>query len=174
MGDLAQLAIPVWDLALRCAAIYLALLLGLRLFGKREVGQFTIFDLVMVLLIANAVQPAMTGPDSSLLGGLIVITVLLGLNWAVGWLRLRSPLVRRALQSHPTVIAQDGQWLPNALKREGLDQEEADMAVREHGIESVREVKLAVLEVDGTISIVPASSRTLRTRRRVRLLRQRP
>ncbi|HEX2988316.1 MAG TPA: YetF domain-containing protein [Chloroflexota bacterium] len=172
-GNLAQLAVPAWELALRCAVIYLGLLIGLRLFGKREVGQITLFDLVTVLLVANAVQPAMTGPDSSLVGGLIIIATLLLLNRAMGWARLHSPLFRQLLQSHPTVIAQEGHWLPNAMKREGLAEDEAEMALREHGLSSVKEAKLAVLELDGTISIVPTDSRTIRTRRRLRLLRPR-
>src|SRR5205807_6971190 len=87
--DLAKLAIPLWDLVLRCLVIYAALVVGLRLTGKREVGQFTLFDLVLVLLVANAVQPAMTGPDSSLAGGLVIIVVLLAVNTVVGRLRLR-------------------------------------------------------------------------------------
>lgn len=169
-GDLFQLAIPAWDMVLRVIVIYLVLLIGLRLFGKREVGQFTLFDLVMVLLIANAVQPAMTGPDSSLVGGLVIIVVLLFLNWTLGYLRLRSPLLRHALESHPTVIAQDGQWLPAALQHEGVETEEAEGALREHGVDSVSDVKLAVLELDGSISVVPADSHTFRTRRRVRTL----
>ncbi len=171
-GDLGQLSIPAWELAVRSAVIYLALLIGLRLFGKREVGQFTLFDLVMELLVANAVQPAMTGPDSSLFGGLIIIVVLLVLNWGVGMLRLRVPRLRGVLEGHPTVIAQEGQWLPEALRREGVDQEEAEAAMREHGVEDIKDVKLAVLETDGSISIVPADAHTLRTRRRVRFLRQ--
>jgi uncharacterized membrane protein YcaP (DUF421 family) len=168
-----QLAVPAWELALRSAVIYMGLLIGLRLFGKREVGQFTLFDLVMVLLVANAVQPAMTGPDNSLLGGLIIIATLLLLNRLMGWARLRSPLFRQLLQSHPTVIAQDGHWIPEALKHEGLAEDEAEMALREHGLSSVKEAKLAVLELDGSISIVPSDSRMIRTRRRIRFLRQR-
>lgn len=171
--SLAQLAVPAWELALRSAVIYLALLIGLRLFGKREVGQFTLFDLVMVLLVANAVQPAMTGPDTSVTGGLIIIATLLLLNRGAGWVRLRSPFFRRILESHPTVIAQDGHWLPDALRKEGLEEDEAEMALREHGLDSVNDTKLAVLELDGTISIVPTGSHTIRTRRRLRLLQQR-
>jgi uncharacterized membrane protein YcaP (DUF421 family) len=153
--DILNLGVPAWDLVLRCAVIYLVMIIGLRLFGKREVGQFTIFDLVLVLLIANAVQPAMTGPDSSLTGGLIIIATLLVLNMGVGRLRSRSPAFRRLVQPHPTVICQDGEWLEDALRREGVDKEDADAAVREHGIEHVGDVKLAVLETDGSISIVP-------------------
>ncbi len=169
-SDLVTLAIPWWDIAIRSALIYGVLIVGFRLFGKREVGQFTLFDLVLVLLLANAVQPAMTGPDNSLLGGFIIVVVLLAVNWVVGYLRLRSPLFRHLVQAHPTVVAQDGYWLPEALRREGVDRDEAEMALREHGVADVSEVRLAVLELDGTISIVPTSSPTVRSRRRVRLL----
>ena len=171
MDDLVTLAVPAWDLALRCALIYLALLVGLRLTGKREVGQFTLFDLVLVLLVANAVQPAMTGPDTSLLGGVIVIVVLLAINALVGQLRLRNPRLHALLGGHPTVLVQSGQWLDQALVREGVDREECLMAFREHGIDNVAEVKLAVLEVDGSISVVPKDSPTIHTRRRVRFIR---
>ena len=172
-SDLAQMAIPPWEIVVRSAVIYLALLIGLRLFGKREIGQFTLFDLVVVLLVANAVQPAMTGPDNSLVGGLLIIGTLLVLNWGVGTLRLRSPFFRWILQPRPTVIAQNGQWIVDALHREGVDEDEAEMALREHGVERIEDVKLAVLELDGSISIVPQESHTIRTRRRMRLLRQR-
>jgi uncharacterized membrane protein YcaP (DUF421 family) len=174
MSDLLTLGVPVWDLALRCIVIYSALLLGLRVTGKREIGQFTIFDLVLVLLVANAVQPAMTGPDTSLVGGLVIIAVLLGVNALVGQLRLRSPGVNALLRGHPTVLVEDGQWLDAALQREGVDRDEVLMALREHGLDSVEDVKLAVLELDGTISVVPKDSPTIRTRRRVRFARRGP
>lgn len=167
LKDLWQLGVPFWDLILRTAVIYVALVAGLRLFGKREVGQFTLFDLVLVLLIANAVQPAMTGPDSSLVGGLIIIVTLLILNFIVGWLRGHSRPFRRLVQPQPTIICQNGHWLQNALRREGIDEDEAMAAVREHGIDSVAGVKLAVLETDGTISVVPMDTPMARGKRKV-------
>ncbi len=173
-SDLWNLAIPAWDIALRTAAVYLLMVIGFRLFGKREVGQFTLFDLVLVLLVANAVQPAMTGPDSSLLGGFIIVVVLLALNWIVGWARLRSPLFRHLVESQPTIIGRDGSWLPGAMRREGVDEDEAEMALREHGLSDVSQVKLAILELDGTISIVPIDSNLFRGKRRVRFLRRGP
>jgi uncharacterized membrane protein YcaP (DUF421 family) len=161
-------------IALRSVIIYLVFLIGLRVFGKREVGQFTFFDLALILLVANALQPAMTGPDYSVVGGLVIVVVLLGLNWLISRLRLRSTLVRHMLEGTPTVIAQDGQWLARAMQHEGLDTDEAMMALREHGLADVSEVALAVLEVDGSISVVPREggavkkgSRRLRYRRRV-------
>jgi len=166
-----RLAIPWWDLALRAAVFYLVLLAAMRLFGKREVGQFTVFDLVMVLLVANAVQPAMTGPDSSILGGLVIVTVLFVLNALLARLRFRSPLVRRLLEGQPRIIARDGRWIPEALRREGLEPEDCLMAMREHGIGSVSEIGLAVLETDGTISFIPADAPMHRGKRRVRTRR---
>jgi len=148
------------------------MIVGLRLFGKREVGQFRLADLVLVLLIANAVQPAMTGPDESLVGGLVIIATLLAANyvWNVIWLKLglRSARVNALLYGHPTVLVQEGQWLDRALEQEGVDREDVAMAFREHGLEDVKDVKLAVLELDGSVSVVPQDSPMLRTRRRVR------
>lgn len=171
MHDILHLGTPWWALIVRSAVIYLVMIFGLRLFGKREVGQFTIFDLVLVLLVANAVQPAITGPDNSLTGGLIIIGTLLLLNLAVGQLRQHSALFRRLVQPQPTVICQDGRWLTDALHREGVDIEDVEAAVREHGIERVTDVKLAVLETDGSISVVPKESTVHNSRRRLRYRR---
>ncbi|MDI3341211.1 MAG: DUF421 domain-containing protein [Sphaerobacter sp.] len=164
-SDLLRLSIPAWDLALRSTLIYLALFIGLRLFGKREVGQFTLTDLVLILLVSNAVQPAMTGPDTSLGGGFLIIGVLLLVNWVVGRLLPRSAWFRRLLTPRPSVIAQDGHWILPALAHEGMDVDEGEMVVREHGLRDVGDVQLAVLEADGTISVVPRQSQVLRSRR---------
>jgi uncharacterized membrane protein YcaP (DUF421 family) len=166
-----HLAIPAWQLVARSVAIYLALLIGLRLFGKREVGQFTLFDLVLVLLVANAVQPAITGPDSSVLGGLIIIGSLFALNWVIATVRGRSPLVRSLLEGKATIVGRDGAWIPTALKQAGLEVEDCMMALREHGFADISEASLVVLETDGSISVVPGSAPMLRGRRRVRTRR---
>ena len=169
---LVQLAIPAWQIVVRTVAIYLAFLLGLRIFGKREIGQFTLYDLVVILLIANALQPAMTGPDTSLAGGLLIIGTLLIVNYGVSWLQ-GIPGFLRIFEGEPTIIARDGEFLLGPMRRQGIQVEEATMALREHGVQNVKEVKLMVLEPDGTISVVPADARVLRGRRRVRYLRQR-
>jgi uncharacterized membrane protein YcaP (DUF421 family) len=166
------LAVPWWQLVLRSAVIYLALLAVLRIFGKREVGQFTLFDLVLILLIANAVQPAMTGPDSSLLGGLVIIATLIGTNRVVAAARHRIAFVAWLLESKPTVIASDGRWITAAMGREDVTVDEAEMALREHGIADVSEVRVAVLESDGSISVVPRQTTGPTHRRRsVRIVR---
>jgi uncharacterized membrane protein YcaP (DUF421 family) len=136
-------------------------------FGKREIGQFTIYDLVLVLLVANAVQPAMTGPDSSLLGGVIIIVTLVLINRVVA--RLDTiPLFHRFFTPHPAVVIQGGKYLDAVMSREGVDREDVEMAIREHGIDAVSEVQLGVLEADGSISIVPKDAEMARTQHRVR------
>jgi len=172
--DLIHLAIPPWDLVLRSVAIYVALMIALRVFGKRELGQMTIFDLVLVLLVANAVQPAMTGPDSSLLGGFLIIVTLFVLNRMVSIAQVRSRHFGRLLESPPGALASGGAWIPGALAKEGVDPAEAEMALREHGVAGVGDCELVEMESDGSISVVPRQSAgRVRPRRRVRLLERR-
>ena len=150
--------------------IYAALLVALRVFGKREVGQFTVYDLVFVLLVANALQPAMTGPDASVAGGLILIVTLVVTNLAVG--RLADvPALHRFFVPPPAVIYSDGRYMLRAMRREGVSRDEVEMAAREHGLKDMKEVDRAVLEEDGSISIVGASSNA-RPRRRGRFTRK--
>jgi uncharacterized membrane protein YcaP (DUF421 family) len=162
----------VWELVLRAIVIYAGLLVALRLFGKREVGQFTLFDLVFVLLVANAVQPAMTGPDASLFGGVIIVFSLLAANWIVG--RLDDiPVLHRLLTPPPTVLLKAGKPLEWQLRREGITMDEIEMAMREHGLDDISQVKLAVLESDGSISIVGKDEKVeQRRRRRARFIRK--
>jgi uncharacterized membrane protein YcaP (DUF421 family) len=162
-------AVPWWELILRAIAMYVALLLALRLFGKREVGQFTLYDLVFILLVANALQPAITGPDSSVIGGLVLIAALVGTNFLVGKLD-SMPRFHRLFTPAPTVIVRNGELLPGVMKREGIDKEEVEMSMREHGVADMKDVQLAVLEPDGTISIVPTGVAMSRTKRPIRFL----
>lgn len=162
-----------WVIVARTVLVYGGLLVGLRLTGKRELGQMTVFDLIVILLIANAVQNAMTGPDFSVQGGLLAAGVLLVVNYLVSLLPLQGRFWGRLLGGAPTVLVQDGQFIDPHLKRERLDRDEVEMVIREHGIDSVAAVKLAVLETDGSISIVPMSSPVVRTRKHVRQLRKR-
>lgn len=159
------------EIALRTALVYSGVFLGLRLMGKRELGQMTVFDFVVILLIANAVQNAMVGPDTSVLGGLVAAGVLLLINRAVGILRLHRAGWGRLIEGTPTVLIQKGQFLDPALRKEGLERSQVEMAMREHGVEDVMLVKLAVLETDGSISIVPKESTVFRTRKHVRQFR---
>ena len=161
-----------WSIVGRTLIVYAALLVALRFAGKRELGQMTPFDLVVILLVANAVQNAMVGTDTSVTGGLIAAGILIAANFTVAQARERLPWLRRAVEGTPTVLVNDGQLVMENLQREGLDADEVMMAIREHGVDSLEDVKLAVLETDGSISIVPADARTLRTRRHTRFARR--
>jgi uncharacterized membrane protein YcaP (DUF421 family) len=160
-----------FEIVLRSAVVYISLFIGLRLMGKRELGQMTVFDLVVVLLLANAVQNAMVGPDTSLWGGLIAAAVLLVLNRGVAMLRLHRDAWGRLLEGTPTVLVQSGQFLDPALRKEGIERAQVLMAMREHGIGDIKEVQLAVLETDGSISVVPKEARMIRTRKHVRQMK---
>ena len=152
----------------RTLAVYLVLLLLLRLFGKRELGQMAPFDLVVILLISNAVQNAMVGPDSSLTGGLIAAFSLLSANWLINRLALRSARLQRLVIGQPVVLINHGEFVDMNLRREGLTRDEVIAAMREHGVAQAEDVELAVLEVDGMISFVPADTAMKRTKKRVR------
>lgn len=165
------LAIPAWNIILRTAIIYLVILIGLRLAGKREIGQMTVFDLVVLLLLANAVQNAMVGPDSSLAGGVLAAVVLLTLNAVVARLRLRWPGLRRIIEGSPTLLVLHGEVIAEHMRREGLDQETLEAALREHGLADLSDVEMAVLEIDGSISVVPANGTTKRVKRPLKYLR---
>jgi uncharacterized membrane protein YcaP (DUF421 family) len=145
----AQVAVQI---ALRTGVIYLVVLIGVRLSGKREVGQMTPFDLTLLLLLSNSVQNAMTGPDTSLMGGVIAATTLLLLNYGIGTLSGRNREFRRVVQGEPSLLVHDGTAIESHMAREHVSMDELERALREHGIANVKDVALAVLEVDGSIS----------------------
>jgi uncharacterized membrane protein YcaP (DUF421 family) len=159
-----SLAIPPWGIVLRTAMVYLVILVGLRLAGKREIGQMTVFDLVVLLLIANAVQNAMVGPDTSLIGGVLAALILLALNWGVAQLDLHWPRLRHLVEGSPTLLVMHGKIIPSHMRHEGLDEDTLLAALREHGITEVSDVEMAALETDGTISVIPVGSEVRRTR----------
>ena len=152
----------------RTVAVYLGLLIGLRLAGKRELGQMTPFDLVLLLVISNAVQNAMVGPDTSLNGGLVAAATLLVVNWLVDRFGLRSAWLRERLVGAPALLVHEGRFVAQHLRREGITEAEVMQALREHGVDDLHRVKVAVLEADGAISVVPADAESSRTRRRIR------
>ena len=142
------------DVALRTSIVYLALLVGLRLTGTRQLGQMSTFDLVLLLIIANAVQNAMVGPDTSLAGGLVAAGVLIAWHRVIDWWRLRSRGVSKLLTGEGIMLIHAGRILEEHCVRAGITHDELRQALREHGVASVQDVMLAVLEPDGAISVV--------------------
>lgn len=160
------------EIALRTSVMYILVLVGIRLTGKREVGQMTPFDLTLLLLLANAVQNAMTGPDTSLLGGAAAAAVLLLLNFLLADLSGLNRRFRRMIQGSPTLLVHNGQPIVNHLGKEHISRDELERALREHGCNSCSDVALAVLEVDGAISVLKYDDvqEHLRPQKRLRFL----
>ena len=140
------------QIVLRTGVIYLLVLIGVRLSGKREVGQMTPFDLTLLLLLSNSVQNAMTGPDTSLLGGAVAACTRLVLNYGVAAVSGSNRHLRRLIQGEPSLLIHDGKVIEPHMARERVSMDELHRALREHGINSPDQVALAVLEVDGSIS----------------------
>ncbi len=158
-------------IAAKTTIIYIFLIVGLRLLGKRELGQMSIYDLVLIIVIANSVQNAMVGQDTSLVGGLVAALTLLALNRAFTWLVFRHPDFRHWMIGQPVLIVRDGHFLREPMEKEGVTREHVLAAMREHGIAQLENVQMAILEVDGAISIVPKEMQVHRTRHHFRGLR---
>jgi len=135
-------------------AVYLFIVIAIRLFGKKELSQLSVVDLVFILLISNAVQNAMVGPDSSLSGGLVAASTLFLVNYLLKYLQYRFPKFGKIVQGDATMLIYKGKILESHLKLVKMSVDELMEAVREHGVASVKEVDLAIMEVDGSISVL--------------------
>lgn len=136
------------------AAVYVFIILAIRLFGKKELAQLSVIDLVFILLISNSVQNAMVGSNSTLTGGLVAATTLFVVNYLLKRLLLRSRRLNQIIQGNPLLLIYNGQVVKPHLAQAQMSMEEIEAAVREHGVESIKQVNLAVLEVDGNISVL--------------------
>jgi uncharacterized membrane protein YcaP (DUF421 family) len=150
--------LPHWhvlgEIFLRTFAIYLVVLIGVRLSGKREVGQMTPFDLTLLLLLSNSVQNAMTGPDTSLAGGIVAAVTLLLMNYLIAEFSGGNRRFRKFVQGQPSLLVHDGQLILAHMAKEHVSMDELERALREHGINTYHDVALGVLEVDGSISLL--------------------
>jgi uncharacterized membrane protein YcaP (DUF421 family) len=155
----------------KTTVIYIFLVAGLRLLGKRELGQMNIYDLVLIIVLANAVQNAMVGSDSTLVGGIVAAVTLLVLNRLFTLAMARSPKLEHFMVGEPLLILNDGQFLEDKMRREGVTREQVLAALREHGLERPEEAHMCVLEVDGTISVVPEDATVHKTRHHYKALR---
>lgn len=145
------------------AAVYAFVIVALRLFGKKEIAQLSVIDLVFVLLISNAVQNAMVGNNTTLAGGLVAASTLFVLNFLLKSITYQFPKLSDVVQGESVMLIYNGQInLPN-LRKTKLSIEELNEALREHGVKDAREVDLAVLELDGNISVLSNDYQTRTT-----------
>jgi uncharacterized membrane protein YcaP (DUF421 family) len=150
-----NLSVPWWELVIRAIVVYVILLTLLRLTGKRQVGQLSPFDLVLLLILSNAVQNSMNAGDNSLLGGIISAGVLVGLNYVIGVVTFRSRKLENLIEGQPQVLIFNGVLFTQVMARAQLPRHDLDSALRQHGCDRHEEVKLAVLEDNGAISVIP-------------------
>jgi uncharacterized membrane protein YcaP (DUF421 family) len=155
MTDLFDLAMPWWEFVLRAVVVYVVLLAMIRISGKRTMGQFTPFDVLLIVLLGNAVQNSLLGADQSLFGGLLLAAVLITINWIVGLISARSQVAERVIEGAPVVLARDGQLFHRVLRRELVSENDFNEALRQNGELTMEDVALALLETDGRISVVP-------------------
>ena len=156
MAHLLAPETPVLLLVVRAAVVYAFLLVALRVAGRRELAQMTSFDLVLLLVISNAVQNAINAGDNSLGGGLVSAAALLVLNWGVGFATFRWRAVERIVQGRPVRIVTGGKVHFGAMKKELLTLAELRSALRKQGIVRIADCRQVDLEPDGTLSIVRA------------------
>ena len=155
MSEWLELKIPWWEIVLRASVVYFVLLALLRLSGKRTVGQFTPFDLLVLVLLGDAVQGSMIAGDQSLQGGLILTATLLGWNRVVGYVTARSEPVAKVVEGKADILARNGEVFHEAMKSADLTLDDLEEAMRDHSVPSINKIRLAVLEKDGTITVLP-------------------
>jgi uncharacterized membrane protein YcaP (DUF421 family) len=147
-----DMTLPVWELIARAAAVYFALLILVRVSGKRTIGEFSPFDVIVLLLLSEAVQGSLTGSEESLQGGLIVVATLIALNLILAFVSTRSRKVESILEGEPVVLVRNGELRKQAMLRNNIPEGDLDEAMRGAKIKHRRDVHLAILEPDGEIS----------------------
>src|SRR5262245_50956247 len=158
-----NMSVPWWELIFRSAVVYTALIVILRVSGKRQVGQLAPFDLVLLLVLSNAVQNSMNGGDNSLVGGLISATTLIVLNYTIGFATFKSKRLEALIEGRPVVVIHNGHVMDDALAQAQLTHHELDAALRQSGYACIDDVQRAILENNGSITVIsrshPASER---------------
>jgi uncharacterized membrane protein YcaP (DUF421 family) len=155
-----------WNIILNSVVIYLFIVVAIRLFGKREISQLSIIDLVFILLISNSVQNSMVGQNTSLLGGIVAAGTLFIINRIFGLIVFKSKRATNLFEGNPLMLIYHGRTLEKHLARAEISHDELEQAVREHGVKEIQDVDLAVLEADGNISVLSHNFQHQTTHRR--------
>lgn len=157
------------DIILRSLAVYVFIILAFRLFGKKELSQLSITDLVLILLISNAVQNAMVGPDSSLSGGLVAALTLFVLNYLIKIINFKSKIFSKVLEGEPVMLVYKGFVKHKNLQNQKITMEELEAVAREHGLKTLKNAELIMLEKDGGISVISKELKNQTIHKRKRL-----
>ena len=152
------MSVPWWEIIVRSLCVYASLIILLRVSGKRQVGQLAPFDLVLLLVLSNAVQNSMTGGDNSLVGGLVSAVTLIAANYVVGRATFKSKRVEAIIEGRPQIIVHNGKVFEDVMAGAQLTHHELQAALRQAGCACVEDVQSAVLENNGTISVLTRSA----------------
>ncbi len=145
---------PYIEIIIRTISVYVFMILAIRLFGKKELAQLSVIDLVFILLISNSVQNAMVGPDTTLNGGLVAAGALFLVNYTLKQVLYRNKRISEIIQGESLLLIYNGAANMENCKKAEITIEELEAAVREHGARDIQKVDLAILEVDGNISVI--------------------
>lgn len=144
------------DIIFRTAVVFIFILSAIRLFGKKQMSQLEITDLVLIFLFSNAVQNAMVGSDTTLVGGLVSAGTLFLMNFILKRIKISSPAISKLLDGNEVMLIYKGNLITENLKKEGITVDEIEAVIREHGVDKIEHVELSVLEKNGSISVVTA------------------
>ncbi|MBX9767620.1 MAG: DUF421 domain-containing protein [Bdellovibrionales bacterium] len=155
--NLADFNLSPLNLIVRAVVVYLVVLILLRISGKRQLGQMGATEFVAILLISNAVQNSMNGGDNSLVGGLLLAAVLIGLSSLISYLTYRSVLFSTIFEGTPTLVIHNGKLIHKHLAQERMSESELRTLLRKQGLHNLQEIETAILEADGTLSVTRVS-----------------
>lgn len=156
-----QMSLPFYEFIIRAIIVYAFLMISLRLTGKRQVGQLSPFDFVLLLILSNAVQNSMNGGDNSLIGGLISAFSLICVNWLLGFLSYRNRKLDHFIDGKPEILIHNGRLYESTLEQEKITREELNSVLRRNGVIRVEDVRFAMLEANGDISVIAKDKKDL-------------
>lgn len=156
-----------FDLMLRAGAVYVFIVVAIKLFGKKELSQLSVVDLVFILLISNAVQNSMVGSNTSLLGGIVAASTLFVINYVLKKLIFKYKPIEKFIEGEPIMLIYEGKIQQRNVEQAGFTVKELQAAVREHGVDAIEKVNLAMLEVDGNISVLSEDYQSKTRKKRV-------
>ena len=154
---------PYLDITLRSVSVYFFMILALRIFGKKQLSQLNTADVILILLISNSVQNAMVGNNTSLYGGIVAALALFAINFVFKKVMSKSSIIKNLVQDTPEILIHNGKIEFKTIGRLGITNDELQEAMREHGVEYYKDVKLAMFEIDGSISIISGDANLKQT-----------
>jgi uncharacterized membrane protein YcaP (DUF421 family) len=154
---------PYIDITIRSVSVYFFMIIALRIFGKKQLSQLNTADVILILLISNSVQNAMVGNNTSLYGGIVAALALFTINYIFKMIMSKSNFIKKLVQDTPEILIHNGKIEFQTIARLGITNDELQEAMREHGVEYYKEVKLAMFEIDGSISIISGDKNLIQT-----------